>query len=105
MGVAPDDLDDVTEREDESYAADEVADERDCREHARDYAADGCHGVAVLAVSDHARDSTAREGCRDQRDTDNAAHEGSSKRQTCDRDNQQQDGGDDSHRAQKTAHP
>lgn len=69
------------------------------------HTADGCHGVAVLVVSDHAGDCAPRKGGGDQRDADNAAQEGSGKRQAGDRDNQQQDGRDDSNRAQKTAHP
>lgn len=89
VGVAPDDLDDVAERKDEGYAADEITYEGDCRKRARGHAARGCHGVAVLVVSDHAGNGAAREGTRHQRDTNNAAQEGSGKRQTSDRDNQQ----------------
>lgn len=105
VGVAPDDLDNVAEHKDKGHAADEVADEGKSREGACGDAAHGCHGVAVLVVSDHAGDYAPRKGARHQRDADNAAQEGSGKRQTSDGDNQQQDGGDDSDRAQKTAHP
>ena len=56
-------------------------------------------------MSDHAGDCAARKSGGDQRDADHGAQEGSGKRQASDRDNQQQDGGDDSNRAQKTAHP
>ena len=72
---------------------------------ARGDATHGRHGVTVLAVSDHAGDRAPRKGARHQRDADDAAQEGSGKRQASDRDNQQQDGGDDSNRTQKTAHP
>ena len=89
VGVAPDDLDDVAECKDEGHAADEVAYEGDCRKHARGDAAHGCHGVAVLVVSDYAGDCAPRKGTRHQRDADNAAQEGSGKRQASDRDNQQ----------------
>ena len=88
-GVAPDDLDDVTEHKDKGHAADEVTYEGKPREGACDYAAHGCHGVAVLVVSNHAGDRAPRKGTRHQRDADNAAQEGSGKRQTSDRDNQQ----------------
>ena len=87
VGVAPDDLDNVAEHKDKGYAADEVTYEGKPREGACDYAAHGCHGVAVLVVSDHAGDRAPRKGTRHQRDADNAAQEGSGKRQTSDRDN------------------
>ena len=105
VGVAPDDLDNVAEHKDKGHAADEVADEGKSCEGACGHTADGCHGVAVLVVSDHAGDRAPRKGARHQRDADNAAQEGSGKRQAGNRDNQQQDGGDDSNRTQKTAHP
>ena len=87
VGVAPDDLDDVAEHKDKGHAADEAAYEGKPREGACDYATSGCHGVAVLAVSDHARDRAPCKGTRHQRDANNTAHEGSGKRQTSDRDN------------------
>ena len=88
-GVAPDDLDDVAEHKDEGHAADEVAYEGKTREGACDHAAHSRHGVAVLAVSDHARDRAPRKGARHQCDANNTAQEGSGKRETSDRDNQQ----------------
>ena len=105
MGVAPDDLDGVAEREDEGYTADKVAHKRKCRECARDDTAHGGHGVAVLVVSDHARDRGARKCRRDQSDADDAAHEGGGERQACNRDDEQQHGGSDGDRAQKTTYP
>ena len=87
MGRPGDDLDDVAECKDEGHAADEVAYEGDCRKRARGDATYGRHGETVLAVSDHAGDRTPRKGTRHQRDADNAAQEGSGKRQTSDRDN------------------
>ena len=39
VGVAPDDLDNVAEREDKGHAADEIAYEGDCRKRACDHAA------------------------------------------------------------------
>ena len=64
-GVAPDDLDGVTERKDEGYAADKAAHKGECRECARGDTAHGGHGVAVLVVSDHACDRGARKCRRD----------------------------------------
>ena len=87
VSVAPDDLDNIAEREDKGHAADEIAYEGDCRKCTCDHAAGGRHGVAVLAVSDHARDRAPCKGTRHQRDANNTAHEGSGKRQTSDRDN------------------
>ena len=88
-GVAPDDLDNVAEHKDKGHAADEVADEGKSREGTCGDTADGCHGVAVLVMSDHAGDCAARKSGGDQRDADNAAQEGSGKRQASDGDNQQ----------------
>ena len=56
-------------------------------------------------MSDHASDRAPRKGTRHQRDADDAAQEGSGKRQAGNRDNQQQYGRDNGYRAQKTAHP
>ena len=70
VGVTPDDLDEIAKRKDEGYAADKVAHEGECRKGPGDGAADGCHGIAVLFVPDHARDRGARKGRGDQRDTD-----------------------------------
>ena len=72
-GVAPDDLDDVAEHKDKGHAADEAAYEGKPCEGACGDATHGCHGVAVLVVSDHADDRTPRKGTRHQRDADNAA--------------------------------